>query len=147
MATVEVAGAVDPGFVADGAAELLQGLQVALARQEQAGPAVVPDGSGLLPAITGLDLGQVVEGEKELDAVASGIRGSSQRPRQVRAVEAIEPASTSGVRAKPTSKSAALSSSVTAASCAYSPVAVRLSRASSVAMSPPRSCSTTARAV
>ncbi len=59
--------AVGARLVADGAAELLQGCQIALAGEEKARAAVVPDGSSLLAPVAGFDLSEVMEAEEELD--------------------------------------------------------------------------------
>ena len=68
-------------FVTDGAAELLERGQVALARQEQPSATVIPHGPHLLAAVAGLDLGQVVEAEQQLDSLAWPARGVSGKPR------------------------------------------------------------------
>src|SRR5260370_12457360 len=72
--TVVIVRAVGAGLVADGAAEELQGLDVALSREQYASAAVVPDRSCGCFAIAGFDLGQVVVAEQELDALARAAR-------------------------------------------------------------------------
>ena len=82
------------------------------------------------------------------DLVAAATRSSVHSESEERAVEAIEPASLPGVRAKATSSSAALASSTTLESPRYSAGGVvRLRRASTERMSPPRSLSQTASPV
>src|SRR5713101_8332528 len=58
IARFAVLHSVGARLVADGAAELLQRGEVALAGEQQPGPAVVPDRSCLLSAVAGLDLGE-----------------------------------------------------------------------------------------
>src|SRR5881394_2640165 len=53
---IVVLGSEDPGLVADGAAEELQRLEVALTWQQDPRPAVVPDRPRRLRAVAGLDL-------------------------------------------------------------------------------------------
>ena len=79
--------------------------------------------------------------------VASATRLSFQSDSAERAVEAIEPASRSGVSANATRRSEALGSSTTLARPMYSDGSVRFSRVSSVPISPPRSRSHTASPV
>src|SRR5487761_758481 len=79
-AGVAVLDAIGARLVADGAAEMLERDQVALAGEEQAGAAVVPDGARRLAAVAGFDLGEVVEAEQELDALtgsAGGVAGEA----------------------------------------------------------------------
>src|SRR6266550_9264877 len=80
-----------------------------------------------------------------VDLVASATRSSFQRDKEERAVEAIEPASLSGVWAKARSSSDAFASSTTPARPMYSAIAVRLRRANTERISPPRSRAHTAR--
>src|SRR5712692_433546 len=48
--------------------------QVALAWEQQPGAAVVPNRARLFAAVAGLDLGQIVKAEKQLDALAGSAR-------------------------------------------------------------------------
>src|SRR2546427_10608689 len=80
-----------------------------------------------------------------VDLVASETRSSFHRDKEERAVEAIEPASLSGVWAKARSSSDAFESSTTPARPTYSATAVRFRRANTARISPPRSRSQTAR--
>src|SRR5437588_394016 len=68
-ATVALAHGATARLVADGAAEMLEGGQVTLAREQEARAAVVPDGPGLVAAVARFNLCQVVEAEQELDAL------------------------------------------------------------------------------
>ena len=83
---VAVAEPIGARLVADGAAELLEGRQIALAGEEKASAAVVPDRASLLAAVAGFDLGQVVEAEQELDSLArtaGGVAGEAWDPCEV----------------------------------------------------------------
>src|SRR5713101_2080733 len=60
IASFAMLHSVSARLVADGAAELLQGCEVALAGEQEPCPAVVPDRSRLVSAGAGLDLGEVV---------------------------------------------------------------------------------------
>src|SRR5712692_7806066 len=73
------------------------------------------------------------------DRVAAATLSSVQSESEDRAVEAMEPASLSGVRAYASSSSAAVLSLTVRARPTYSEGAVRLRRASTERMSPPRS--------
>src|SRR5712692_581046 len=57
-------------LLADAAGEALERAEVALAGQQEASPAVVPDRARLLAAVEVLQLGQVVQAEQRLDALA-----------------------------------------------------------------------------
>ena len=72
---------VEHGLAADGAGEVVEGLEVALAGEQEPGPAVVPDRPGFLRAVSGLDLGQVVEAEQRLDALPRARRDVGGQPR------------------------------------------------------------------
>ena len=68
-------------MVADRLRELHQGARVALAGEEQAGAAVVPDRARGYFAVAGFDLGEVVVAEEELDALAGAagdVRGQAR---------------------------------------------------------------------
>src|SRR5450759_928501 len=67
---VRLPRAVKARLVADGTCKKLKRPDVALAREQHASAAVVPDRSGLLGAVARLDLSQVVVAEQELDALA-----------------------------------------------------------------------------
>src|SRR5207244_3068903 len=81
VASVAVLHAVSARLIADGAAELFERGQVALAGEEEASPTVVPDRSRLFPAVARLDLGEVVEAEEELDTLPGSAGGVSREPR------------------------------------------------------------------
>src|SRR6266852_3636176 len=68
--TVAIARAVGARLVADGAAEELESLDVALSRKQDASTAVVPDRSSGCLAVASFDLSQVVVAEQELDSLA-----------------------------------------------------------------------------
>src|SRR5207244_10621050 len=80
-----------------------------------------------------------------VDLVAPATRSSFHRDKEERAVEAIEPASLSGVCANASRSSDAFGSSTTPARPTYSAIAVRFRRAKTERISPPRSRSQTAR--
>ena len=71
----------DVRLIADAPAEELERLEVALTGEQEPSPAVVPDRACVLGAIRSLDLGQVVEAEEELNALAGTTGCVADKPR------------------------------------------------------------------
>src|SRR5260370_40514614 len=68
--------------MAVGGGEVVQCPEVALAGQQQSGSAVVPDRARLLSAIRPFKLGEVVEAQQDLNALARSSRGVTAKARE-----------------------------------------------------------------